>query len=119
MSVYQQSVPGQMCRFWYDQCIAATNQDLGLQTECVSQRDTKCGNLTTDGTSSSSSSSSSSESAGPTATSSGGSSGTSPSTTAASSAAAQSSGAAVLNMARDYSSSIFAGGLLAIFGLAL
>jgi hypothetical protein len=116
--VYQQSVPGQMCRFWYDQCIAATNQDLGLQTECVNQRDTKCGNMTTDGTSSSSSSSSS-ESAGPTATSSGGSSGTSPSTTAASSAAAQSSGAAVLNMARDYSSSIFAGGLLAIFGLAL
>ncbi|KAF1998086.1 hypothetical protein P154DRAFT_524394 [Amniculicola lignicola CBS 123094] len=110
MSDYQQSVPGQMCRFWFELCINASGTDLGLQEECKS---VECGNRTTTAAQSSAAASSS-----PTA--SGGGADSSSSATSASATAAQSSGAAAaLAIAREYGTPILAGGLAAVFGLAL
>jgi hypothetical protein len=88
-----------MCRFWYDACVNATNQNAAQLFECERARDTKCGNLTIDD-SGASSSASASTSAG-----------------ASSSTPTPSQGAAA-NFAQ-YGAPILAGGLLAVFGIAL
>jgi hypothetical protein len=114
MPLYEQSVPGQMCRFWYDQCINATNENLEFQVECQNQRDSRCGNLTT----SDESDTSSTASAGPSATATGGDSGETGSPTGAPSESP--TGAAnTLALARNYGTPLLAGGIAAIFGLAL
>lgn len=111
LAEYEQTVPGQMCRFWFDQCINATGDNLSQQFICTSTRDERCGNKTTKEASTSASitssrlptSTSGSES---TATSSGGSTSTS-------------TGAAALALARDFGTPVLAGGLIAFFGIAL
>lgn len=112
MKQYEQSVPGQMCRFWFDLCINATGSNLAEQFQCQQSRDTQCGNLTTKAAESSSASTS----GGPSRTSGGG---DSPSSTAGGAGASQSSGAAALAFAREYGTPALAGGMIALFGLAL
>lgn len=117
LAKYQQSVAGLMCQsFWYDACITASGTDAAQQRNCVTTRESQCGNLTTDGTSAGGSSggASSSGSGGASRTSG---SGSSPSNTGASSASASPTGAAA-NLAA-YGTPALAGGLLAIFGLVL
>jgi len=111
MELYQQSVPGLMCRFWFDRCINATNENLEFQVECRNQRDEKCGNLTTDGANPTSS-------ASPSATQSG--SDNSPAESGGSAPSTTPTGAAsTLNMAREYGTPLLVGGIAAFFGLAL
>lgn len=120
MKEYQQTVPSQMCYYWYDACINATigsdgEGNASEQYQCTQSRDSQCGNITIDQTDSSSSSAS-----GAASTATGGGSRTSSgaSVTGASSTAssepAASSGAAVA-----LGTPVLAAGLLAIFGLAL
>lgn len=114
MDLYQQSVPGQMCRYWFDACINATGTDLAAQFQCTSARDTKCGNLTSDGEQSSSTSASPSRTASQT------SGGDTQSATAATTGAASTGGAATaIAMAREFGTPLLAGGMVALFGLAL
>lgn len=120
MAEYQQTVPAQMCYFWYNTCINATigangEGDRQQQFECRQARDSQCGNITIDesGDDDSSSASASPSSTGASQTS----GGSSQSSSTASSTAAASSGAAIANFALG--TPALAGGLLAIFGLAL
>lgn len=119
MSQYQQTVPGQMCLVWYSNCITASGTDATAQFECEQARNNLCGNKTieqaTEAGNSGSSSGSSSASGSPSST-----SGSSPSSTGSSGAATSSAApqGAAANLA-VYSTSALAGGLLALFGLAL
>jgi hypothetical protein len=117
MEAYQQTVPGLMCRYWYDQCIAATGSDAAAQFQCNQARDNECGNLTTqDATDSGNAASSSGSDSSPSATS----SGSSPDSTGDASASAASStptGAAA--RIAVYGTPALAGGLFALFGFAL
>jgi hypothetical protein len=119
MSAYQQTVPGLMCRAWFDQCITASGDDAAQQFGCTEARDNQCGNLTlqdaTNAGNGVAPSGSSSASSSPSATSSGASS-TGSETAAAASSSAPASGAANVAM---IGSSALVGGLLAVFGLAL
>ncbi|KAL1793094.1 hypothetical protein ACET3X_008076 [Alternaria dauci] len=116
MGAYQQTVPGLMCRYWYDQCIAATGSDAAAQFQCNLARDNECGNLTTaDATESGNSATASSSDSSPSATSSG-----APDSTAESSASGASStptGAA--SRIAVFGTPALAGGLFALFGFAL
>ncbi|KAF2015866.1 hypothetical protein BU24DRAFT_422170 [Aaosphaeria arxii CBS 175.79] len=116
MKQYEQSVPGQMCRFWYDQCVAATNEDLDQQKACEAARDANCGTQLTNGDTTSSSASSSEPTSSPTST-----GGSSESATSAGAVPATSSPglAPALAYAREYSTPLMAGGLVALFGFAL
>jgi hypothetical protein len=114
MENYEQSVPGQMCRFWFDRCIEATNENLEFQIECRTQRDEKCGNLTSKPQADQTSSSAEST-ASPTGT---GAQGSASATDAAPSASATGA-AAGLDIARNYGTPLLVGGLAAFFGLAL
>lgn len=121
MANYEQSVPGQMCRFWYGACINATGQDASQQFACDQTRNSMCGNLTTKGEDPNESSSSSSSSR-PTSTSSDSSSNSDASNTAESSGAAQTGANApgsAARLARDFGAPVLAGGLIAFFGVAL
>ncbi|KAF1929638.1 uncharacterized protein M421DRAFT_419424 [Didymella exigua CBS 183.55] len=116
MKTYQQTVPAQMCYYWYDACINATigangEGNAAQQFQCNQARDTECGNTTID-ESSSGSSSASASSSGASRTS-GGASATGASSTGSSTAAASSGAAVALG------TPALAAGLLAIFGLAL
>ncbi|KAF2645805.1 hypothetical protein P280DRAFT_465556 [Massarina eburnea CBS 473.64] len=115
MSLYQQSVEGQMCRFWYSGCINATNQDATLQFNCDQTRNEMCGNKTSEASTSSSTTSGSGNSV-TSRTSSGGSSATG---TGSSSSSTPSSAARALEVAREYSTHLLAGGMAAVFGLVL
>jgi len=116
MSEYQQTVPGLMCRVWYDQCIAATGSDDAAQFQCIQARDNLCGNLTTtDATNAGNAGSSGSASASSSPSSTSGSSSDSSSTPSASPTAAGNAAAALA----QYGTTALAGGLLAIFGLVL
>jgi hypothetical protein len=121
MKTYQQTVPAQMCYFWYDACINATiNQQTGegnaaQQFQCTQARNSECGNTTIDESSSGSSSTSASSSATRTSGATGSATGDASATS--SSTAAASSGAAIANFALG--TPALAGGLLAVFGLAL
>jgi hypothetical protein len=110
LAPYEQTVPGQMCRFWFDSCINATGSNLAAQFQCTSARDQQCGNLTTKNSATTSSAMRS-------ATGSSGSGGSSPSATGGSGGAPAASGAAVA--LAQYGTPILAGGLLAIFGIAM
>ncbi|EUC40803.1 hypothetical protein COCMIDRAFT_107857 [Bipolaris oryzae ATCC 44560] len=121
MDQYQQTVPGQMCLVWYSNCISASGTDATAQFECEQARSSLCGNKTieqaTEAGNSGSGSGSSSASSSPSATSSG-----SPSSTGASSsggaASSTPSPAAAANLAL-YGTTALAGGLFALFGMAL
>jgi hypothetical protein len=114
MSDYQQTVPAQMCRFWYDACINASGTSASAQRGCIEARDTRCGNLTTDSSDNSDSSSSSPSSSATSARA----SGSSTPTGSAGAAASSTQPAAAANVAA-YGMPVLAGGLLAVFGLAL
>ncbi|KAF2630732.1 hypothetical protein BU25DRAFT_361836 [Macroventuria anomochaeta] len=122
MKTYQQTVPAQMCYFWYDACINATinpttkEGNAAQQFQCTQARDAQCGNTTIDESSSGSSSASASASGSGSASRTSAASGTGAAATGSSTAAA-SAGAAVANFALG--TPALAGGLLAIFGLAL
>lgn len=112
MEEYQQSVPGQMCRFWFDRCINATNENLEFQVECRNQRDANCGNRTTKA--------GDEEDAEPSSTPSATSGGDEEASATDATPSATSSGAAAgLAFAREYGTPLLAGGLAAFFGLAL
>jgi hypothetical protein len=116
MDLYQQSVPGQMCLYWFDACINATGTDLAAQFQCTSARDSECGNLTSKGEQSTSSSASPSQTASQTT----GTAGSAGSATAATTGAASTGGAATaIAIAREYGTPLFAGGMVALFGFAL
>jgi hypothetical protein len=119
MSSYQQTVPGQMCLFWFDSCIAATGEDAEAQFNCIKTRDARCGNDTIDASGSDSTSSSASPSGtdSPSGTSGSGSE-ASPTSSGSSSSPAASSQAAAASFS-TYGTPVLAGGLLALFGLAL
>jgi hypothetical protein len=113
MDLYEQSVPGQMCRFWFDTCITASGTDRIAQEQCKTERDDKCGTLTADGEETTTTSTSASATASETAA-------TSASSTDASMTAASTGGAATaVAIAREYGTPLFAGGMVALFGLAL
>jgi len=102
-----------MCLYWFDACINATGTDLAAQFQCTTTRDSECGNLTSKGEQSTSSSASPSQTASQTS----GSAGTA---TAATTSSASTGGAATaIAMAREYGTPLFAGGMAALFGLAL
>lgn len=116
MSVYEQTVPAQMCFFWFNTCINATIGPNGegnaqQQFQCEQARNESCGNIKIDNAGSTSSASPSA-----TRSASGDSTGASTSPTGSSTAAA-SSAAAVANFGLG-TSTLF-GGLFAIFGLVL
>jgi hypothetical protein len=116
MDLYVQTVPGLMCRFWFDTCINATGTDLAAQFECTTARDNECGKLETDGAVVASSSASPSSTASPTS----GTAGSSGTATAATTGAVSTGGAATaIAIAREYGTPLFAGGMVALFGLAL
>ncbi|KAJ4301171.1 hypothetical protein N0V90_003261 [Kalmusia sp. IMI 367209] len=116
MSDYQQSVPGQMCRFWYGRCINQTNQIASQQFACDQTRNQECGNQTTKDESETSSSSSASSR--PTSTSGSDSSSGSPTSSGTAESSTSSPGAAV-RLAREFGAPVVAGGLIAFFGIAL
>ncbi|KAF1943443.1 hypothetical protein EJ02DRAFT_453346 [Clathrospora elynae] len=115
MPQYQQSVPGQMCRFWYNACIQAAPNDAAGQFTCETARDQQCGNKTTsDATDAGNQdSSSASASSGASSTSS------SPSSTGSAGAATSSTAPAAAANLAVYGAPALIGGLLAVFGLAL
>lgn len=123
MTKYQQSVPGQMCRFWASGC---TNATIGANGEgnstqqfaCDSIRDSQCGNVTINEDSSSTTSASSGSSR-PTSTGSGSGSQESGSATSSAANAASSSPGAAIRLAQDFGAPVLAGGMIAIFGIAL
>ncbi|KAL1595712.1 hypothetical protein SLS60_009401 [Paraconiothyrium brasiliense] len=124
MSEYQQSVPGLMCRYWFDLCTNATiaSNGEGNQAEqfaCDTYRNQECGNKTTSDASTTSATTSGSSRASSTgssdsATESGGSSATS----SAASGASSTPGAAV-RLAQEFAAPVLAGGMIALFGIAL
>lgn len=117
MTQYQQSVPALQCREWYGQCVIAAGdgfQSAEWKRTCEDNLNSKCGNLTIQKSAASSGSSSSSGSL-PSRTSTG-----SPSATnSGSSAATSSNAAAALDVAREFGMPVLAGGLVALFGIAL
>jgi len=114
MSDYQQSLPAQQCREWFNQCITSHPNDIFAQEEC---KNVSCGNKTT--AELVRSSSSSSAEATPAATQSQ-SSGSSPTDSAPEATSASATGAAVaLGYAREFGTPVLAAGILAAFGLAL
>jgi len=116
MNIYQQSVPGLQCREWFRQCVIAAGdgfQSAEWKRNCEDIQTSECGNLTADGksvdpTSSGSPVSSRTSSGSPSPTSSG-----------ESGATSETPGAAAMNMAREFGLPILAGGLVAVFGIAL
>ena len=117
MKTYQQTVPAQMCYFWYDACINATigangEGNAAQQFQCTQARDSQCGNTTFDESSDGSSSQASGSATG-SAT------GTASRTSATGSATGSSTAAASSGAAVALGTPALAAGLLAVFGLAL
>jgi hypothetical protein len=116
-------IPSYECIQWVDQCVAAAGNDLNLLTDC---RSVVCGSrdpgdvkqTTNNGPGGASTSSSAMPSMSTSPSQTGGNGGGSP--TQSSASASSSTGAAVaLNVAKNYGTGILAGGMLALFGLAL
>jgi hypothetical protein len=101
-----------MCEYWYGACVNATNQNLAQQFECEKAKNATCGTLTIDESGSVGTASSSAAGATGSASRTGG----SQQSATGSASPAASSGAAAL---AQYGAPIVAGGLLAVFGLAL
>ncbi|KAF2684724.1 hypothetical protein K458DRAFT_25982 [Lentithecium fluviatile CBS 122367] len=112
---YEQTVPGQMCRFWYGLCVNASGEDAAQRFACEQTRNTECGNLTSKGEDPSASTSGAIASRTSSATD--GSS--SPTNSAGGSSSSSTPGAAALGFARDFGMPLLAGGLVAVFGIAL
>ncbi|KAH7072803.1 hypothetical protein BKA63DRAFT_51303 [Paraphoma chrysanthemicola] len=112
LAPYEQSVPALMCREWYGRCVQATNQNLAQQFQCEQARNANCGNLTVNDVGAVSSLAPSGS-----ATASRSSGGSASSTPTGSTTPSASTGAAMA--LAQYGSPILAGGLLAVFGIAL
>ncbi|KAF2832025.1 hypothetical protein CC86DRAFT_377259 [Ophiobolus disseminans] len=113
LAPYEQTVPGLVCRDWYNTCINRTfdnpGQQLTQQFQCDLAKQQQCGNLTTRAAQSSGSpSGSASRTSG----------GSSPSQTSTGAGTSQSSAGVAAGLAM-YGTPILAGGLLAVFGIAL
>jgi hypothetical protein len=112
MTNYEQTVPALMCRSWFAACNVAAGDNRQQKADCETAMKANCGTLTTKanppGASSSVSGSASRTSGAAASATSAGASGAS---AAASQAAAASLG--------QYATPVLAGGLLAIFGMAL
>ncbi|EOA81016.1 hypothetical protein ACJQWK_09742 [Exserohilum turcicum] len=119
MDQYQQTVPGQMCRVWYSNCISASGTDATQQFECEQVLKNVCGNKTVqDATNAGNAgSSSASASSSPSATRSSGSGAATGSASGSAASSTPTRGAAA-NLA-FYGTSALAGGLFALFGMAL
>lgn len=123
MSEYEQTVPGQMCRFWHDQCINATFASNGEGNEeqqfaCDTIKAAECGNKTSkDAETSSTSSRSSRPTATPTGSDSG--SGADETSSTASASTTSATPGAAIRLAQDFGTPVLAGGLIALFGIAL
>lgn len=118
MKQYQQSVPALECREWYGQCVVAAGdgfQSAEWKRTCESNLASQCGNLTIQKSPSTSGSSSSGSGSLPSRTSTG-----SPSATNSGSSTSSSANAAsAVAMAREFGLPVLAGGLVALFGIAL
>lgn len=117
MAQYEQTVPGQMCRFWYDACNNATfgangEGNRAEQFKCEQARDQNCGKQVFNDTASSTASASSSATGTSSPT-----SGTATGAAATGSGTSTPSSAAIAKLALG--TPALAGGLLAVFGLAL
>jgi cobalamin biosynthesis Mg chelatase CobN len=118
---YEQSVPGQMCRAWFEACKNAAPDDADGQFACEQAEEQNCGKLTiqdaTDAGNggSSSSASGSATSSSPSATGSDSPSGTETSEASATSESAEGAAANLMT----YGTPALVGGLFAIFGFAL
>lgn len=99
-----------MCRFWYGECVTASGSSAEQRFQCKQALDSQCGNLTIDASgavsTASASASGASASRTPTGSSSAGAASSTPTTGAAATLA-------------QYGAPVLAGGLLAVFGLAL
>jgi hypothetical protein len=112
ISDYQQTIPGQICLKWYDNCIAAHPSDAIGQAGCQS---VKCGNRTIQPPSTTTSRTSSVAAGG--ATSPAASSGAGATTAATTSS--MGGAATALAVAQQYGNIAIAGGMAALLGLAL
>jgi len=123
MSEYEQTVPGQMCRFWHDQCINATFASNGEGNEeqqfaCDTIKAAECGNKTSKDAETTSTSSRSSRPTSTPSNTASGSGGEDTSSTAPASEPSATTGAA-FRLAQDFGTPVLAGGLIALFGIAL
>ncbi|KAK3718884.1 hypothetical protein LTR37_004800 [Vermiconidia calcicola] len=115
ISSYSATLPSYICEEYISQCVERAGDDLGLLTDC---RSITCGtrNASSVAASNGGGSSGSASSASASASATSGSTGTG----SGSAASATSEGAAIaLSVAKSYGTGILAGGLLAVFGLAL
>lgn len=130
ISDYAQTLPSLVCQQWVINCVASHPNDLNGQAGCHSvtcgMKNASATNNAAGGASGSSASGSASAASGSasqTATGSSAAASGSASATASSSGSASSSSssgsAAVMNVAMNYGTGILAGGMLAVFGLAL
>ncbi|KAL6709781.1 hypothetical protein ACN47E_001210 [Coniothyrium glycines] len=112
---YQQSVQGQMCNvYWFNACIAASGNSAASQRSCIETRAARCGNETTDDLVDGGNGGSTASASGTPSSTSG-----SPSPTTSSGTASTSAAAGAAAHVASYGMPILAGGLLAVFGLAL
>jgi hypothetical protein len=123
MANYEQSVPGQMCRYWHDACINATFDPITKegnseqQYACDTIRDQQCGNETT--RDASTTSATTSASTRPSSTASSGSESESGSATSSTASGSSSTPGAAVRLAQEFGAPVVAGGLIALFGIAL
>ncbi|KAF9730596.1 hypothetical protein PMIN06_007669 [Paraphaeosphaeria minitans] len=122
MSDYVQTVPGQMCRYWYAACTNATFAADGegnatQQFACDQAQQQQCGNLTTKDASTTSASSSGGSR--PTSTGSSESSSETSSQTSSSASESTSTPGAAVRLAQEFGAPVLAGGMIALFGIAL
>ncbi|KAF1971407.1 hypothetical protein BU23DRAFT_555948 [Bimuria novae-zelandiae CBS 107.79] len=124
MSEYQQSVPGQMCRFWFSLCTNATIDQQtnegseSLQFSCDTIMQERCGNKTTQDASETSSAASSSTPR-PTGGSSGSGSSSEETPSATGGSTPTHSPGAAIRLAQNLGAPVLAGGMMALFGMAL
>ena len=122
MAEYQQSVPGQMCNEWYIGCVNATisggQGNAEQQFACETVKNSTCGTKKTDAQQDEDSSSSSGSSR-PTSTRSGSSGSDATATPSGAEASGSSTPGAAVRIGQDFGVPVLAGGLLAVFGLAL
>lgn len=122
MAEYEQSVPGQMCNEWYIGCVNATiSGDQGnaeQQFACEQVKNSTCGTKKT-AEQEDEASSSTSGSSRPTATRSGGGSGDSSATATDTQTSSTGTPGAAVRLGQDFGVPVLAGGLMALFGMAL
>ncbi|KAF2441147.1 hypothetical protein P171DRAFT_434829 [Karstenula rhodostoma CBS 690.94] len=122
MAEYMQSVPGLMCRYWFDGCTNATIGNDGegnsaQQFACDTVRNEQCGNKTT--RDASTTSATTSRSSRPTSTDSSESGSESSSQTSSAASESSSTPGAAVRLAQEFGAPVLAGGMIALFGIAL